>query len=42
MYALLVDIANFNLIPTDLIYDWLFKFNNESEPYNTQFDQLGY
>mmetsp|Transcript_25297 Transcript_25297/g.33846 ORF Transcript_25297/g.33846 Transcript_25297/m.33846 type:complete len:170 (+) Transcript_25297:266-775(+) len=37
----MIDIANFDIIPTDLFYPFIFDFE-ESEPFNIYFETLGY
>ena len=37
----LIDIANFDLVPVDLIYPYIYDFD-ESEAFNYEFEQAGY
>lgn len=37
----LINIANFDIIPTDLFYPYIFEFE-ETEPFNYEFEQLGF
>ena len=33
----LVDIANFDILPTDIVFEYIFTFPEDDEPYNLNF-----
>ena len=41
MSKILVSVASFDVIPTDLIYEYVFKFDEEAESSGTRYEMVG-
>ena len=42
VYAVMITIATFDILPTDKFYPYIFPLPDDDEPFNDKFDNLGF